>query len=245
MTHTQDNWLQNLSDMEARAANSQLTPCPSGNCEKLFLITYGDPGLDEHNLGTLLPAAARTHQNEIARNRFPGQPHYHANRDKIVVAHCTDAMAFLATLDDAAPKIGYLSYFGHSWSGWDWGLLYIGEEDAPATNFGSVGMPRPNDVPVTTMMRSQFYDNAQVRLFGCRCGYGEYPVALQMAAHLGVDCYGYANSGGSLFTNDISLGHGNRRTTNRDIHARITTRRDVWLIPANGWPVFKEFRRNA
>jgi hypothetical protein len=63
-----------------------------------------------------------------------------------------------------------------------------------------------------------------------------------MAAHLHLPVYGYSNQGGSLFTTDVKLGHGQRAVTQADALASTpNSPPSLWLIPADGTPSFKSF----
>lgn len=233
---------EEVEESVEEAVSDELVDCASGKCPRRFLIIYGDPGLEHHNLGRLPELAAKTHKKEIEANSFSGVPTFNPSVDIINVVHSTDARAFANEIKNSTITIGYLSYFGHSWANDDgkWGYLFVGEENAPETNFGT-DRGDPNDVVVTELSKSSFYNDAQIRIFGCRGGYGSYSVTQQMADHLGLNAYGYSNSGGSLFTNDKNLGHGGRSVTQEDIDASISGAKDVWLIPINGTPTFKEF----
>lgn len=67
-------------------------------------------------------------------------------------------------------------------------------------------------------------------------------MAKLLADHLKVEVYGYDNFGGSLFTQDPRLGHGQRAVTQSDINFNaFNDRADTWLVPANGMPRFKKF----
>ena len=226
-----------------KPVNDSLIECISQSCPKRFLIIYGDPGLDNYNLGRLPELAAKTHAKEVEGNSFPGVPSFNPALDKIDVVHSTDARAFVNEINNSALIIGYLAYFGHSWADDETkkGLLLIGEENMPETNLGARDPVSSNDIPVTEIKKKSFYKNAQIRLFGCRGGFGKYSVAKQIADHLGLITLGYSNSGGSLFTNDNQLGHGKRKITQSDITGKPSGNKDLWLIPANGTPTFREF----
>ncbi|MCK5232515.1 MAG: hypothetical protein KAR13_19735 [Desulfobulbaceae bacterium] len=138
-------------------------------------------------------------------------------------------------------NVVYLAYFGHSGpTRGGPGALFIGETASPGSNLTIRG--NTNDRPATDIPANKFRTDAQVRLFGCRGGYGTDPIAQQMADQLRIPVYGYTNSGGSLFTTDSTLGHGGRAVRQIDINtpppANAT---NVWLIPINGSPTFSRF----
>lgn len=210
--------------------------CPA---QRDFLITYGDPGLANHNAGRLFELAALTHEREVQNGTFPGVPRFIKGRDKIIRRHISTA-SDLASAVSSLKSIAYLSYFGHSWSQIDTpGALLIGEADAAGTNLTHA--PGANNTPPTIISAVTFRADGQVRLFGCRGGYGRDSIARQLADQLRIPVYAYTNAGGSLFTADSRLGYGLRTTTQADIDAKLPRKGDVWLIPANGKPTFGRF----
>jgi hypothetical protein len=228
--------------------NCTTTACPE---QRNFVIVYGDPGLDGHNLGRLPELAARTHEREVRANTFPGVPRFTA-ADRITTTHISTVSALITQV--AVGNVVYLAYFGHSGPirGVGPGALFIGEGASPGSNLTNRG--NSNDASPTTIPATHFRSDGQVRLFGCRGGFGNDPIAQQMADQLRIPVFAYTNSGGSLFTTDATLGHGGRAVTDAD----ICRRRDasghcveqlivpenapnVWLIPINGTPTFRQF----
>lgn len=119
------------------------------------------------------------------------------------------------------------------------GILYIAQDSVAKGNLTNRG--GDGDAPATDLPKSVFLPDAQVRLFGCRGGWGPGPIAQQIKNHLEIPVFAYANSGGSIYTNDKVLGHGGRAVTNADIKMKLNSKKPIWLIPINGKPEFKEF----
>jgi hypothetical protein len=219
--------------------DDQPTDCTTGTCPKArnFIIVYGDQGKDQHNVGALFELSAKTHQKEVRANRFPGVPHFVAGQDHLILAHVSSVADVVAQLQ--VGNVVYLAYFGHSWGFDPSGLLYIGQESGAEFNLGPESM---GATPATALPASKFRSDAQIRLFGCRGGYGADSSGAQVAAAVHVPTFAYSNSGGSLFTTDATLGHGQRGVTSADINAKIpATAPNVWLIPINGTPTFRQF----
>jgi hypothetical protein len=87
-----------------------------------------------------------------------------------------------------------------------------------------------------------FNCESQVRLFGCAAGHGPSSIAAKLHERFQVTVYGYENSGGSPFTQDAQLGHGQRAVTPSDINSnRFKAGVDTWLVPINGTPKFRKF----
>ena len=204
-----------------------------------FIVVYGDQGKGEHNLGRLPDLAARTHEKEVATNAFAGVPHFDFATDMLSVAHVSTVTDLVAQL--SVKDVVYLAYFGHSWNddAGGTGALYIGQDDAPDTNLSDAA--DTNNTPVNSISASSFAPGAQIRLFGCRCGYGNGSIGQQLANQLSIPVFGYSNSGGAIFTNDRKLGHGERSATAADSAAKVSAGKDIWLVPANGTPTFREF----
>jgi hypothetical protein len=181
--------------------------------------------------------AARTHEREVKANKFPGVPKF-TGSDKITVAHISRVADLKAKL--TVGNIVYLAYFGHSWNNEGNGVLLIGEASAPDTNLTNI--PGANNTAVSTLPANMFRSDGQVRLFGCRGGYGTNSIGEQMAFQLRIPVYAYDNPGGSLFTTDSTLGHGKRSVKSSDITASIpNSPASLWLVPANGTPNFRSF----
>lgn len=210
--------------------------CPT---PRHFLVVYGDPGLHEHNLGSIFKLSAETHAREIRTGTAPGSVPTLQPTDVVTVAH-------IGTASDLANQLNvnnvlYLAYFGHSWNNGDLGVLLIGEQTAPDTNLTNV--PGPNNTPLTILRPSAFRSDAVIQLFGCRGANGTNSIAEQLAVRLHVSVSGYDNAGGSIGTNDKSLGHFGRSATQKDIDAQVPSNaKDLWLVPANGTPHFKTFK---
>lgn len=201
-----------------------------------FIIVYGDAGLGEHSAGDLFKICAQTHEKEVKTRAFPSVPSFGAG-DKVNTYHISTVSELVKLLD--VGDVMYLAYFGHSWNGGT-GALYIGEADAPDTNLSNAG--GKDDTPATKLPKDKFRRDAQIRLFGCRGGFGSDSIADQIAKHLRVKVYAYNNSGGSLFTQDKTLGHGKRRVKKADIEFTAFNKlKDTWLIPINGTPNFIVF----
>lgn len=197
-----------------------------------FVVVYGDQGLGPHNAGLLFQWAATTHKAEVQRNAFPGVP---ASRGASIELYHISSVPDLVT-DITAGDVAYLAYFGHSWDS----TLFIGQSPTAGSNLSA--FRSATSAPVTDIPKSKFLSDAQIRLFGCRAGYGVAPIASQLQSQLGVAVYAYENSGGSLFTQDVSLGHGQRASTQADINQKnFKAGAGTWLVPANGVPKFKRF----
>jgi len=198
-----------------------------------FIITYGDKGTGVHNAGELFKMSAETHEREVKTRLFPKVPSFQAG-DAISTHHISTVSELTKLLE--VGNVTYLAYFGHSWDG----ALYIGEANAPDTNLGNAG--GANDTSVAKLAKEKFGPGAQIRLFGCRAGFGGNPIAAQIRQHLGVKVFAYSNSGGSLFTQDKKLGYGQRAVKKSDIEFKAFNKlKDTWLIPINGTPNFVEF----
>lgn len=197
-----------------------------------FLIVCGDRGIT-HNVGDLFIMAAATHEKEVKTRVFPNIPAFgEANSIRVVQLGTVGELV----KEISGGDIGYLAYFGHAGPQ----ALYIGEESEPDTNLSNSG--GRDDTPVSALAKDKFGPGAQVRIFGCKAGSGSGSVAEQLARHLGIKVYAYTNSGGSLFTQDKTLGHGKRAVTKSDIAFKAFKRTaDTWLVPINGTPTFKEF----
>jgi hypothetical protein len=222
------------------------------------LIVVADRGVGRHNSGALFEIAAAHHKKEIENNAFPGLPCYDRNRDVVYdpirISTVTDLNRVLGNFNN----IKYLAYFGHSWSADYGGILYIGGAREPDTNLCNT--PFATTSPVTNL--TNLYNinpSAQVRLFGCRGGYINRTTmdtsllatgcsAEDMANELpsGVLVYGYKSTGGSLFTQDMDLGHGNPRPISQaEIDAkfnRVKIGEPLWLVAAGqhrGWASFR------
>jgi len=137
--------------------------------------------------------------------------------------------------------VEYLAYFGHSWSSPGVGSwLFIGETASAGSNLSAVRSD--TEAPVTDIPKNKFVPGAQIRLFGCRAGYGPASIAAELHNDLGVTVFAYENSGGSLFTQDAALGHGQRAVTRADINlTKFETAAKTWLVPINGIPTFRRF----
>ena len=219
--------------------DNQPINCATQRCSpyRNFVIIYGDPGLGRHNLGRQPELAALTHLREVSGSVFPGVPSFSGN-DGVVDGHVSTVSELLQEL--AVGNVMYFAYFGHSWNRESNGALLINENAVPDGNLTNA--PGPNNTPVTALSPGRFRADAQIRLFGCRGGFGSNSIAEQLRAHLGVTTYGYSNEGGSLFTTDRVLGHGSRSVTQADIDAKIPNHpENVWLVPANGTPTFRQF----
>jgi len=201
-----------------------------------FIIVYGDKGTGEHNAGGLFEMSAKTHEREVKTRAFPNVPSFQAG-DVINTYHISTVSELIKLLE--VGDVIYLAYFGHSWNG-GVGALYVGEADAPDTNLGNAG--GANDTSVTKLPKDKFRRDAQIRLFGCRGAFGTDSIAAQIAAHLGIKIYAYNNSGGSLFTQDKTLGYGKRAVKKADIDfKKFNKLADTWLVPINGTPNFVAF----
>ena len=143
------------------------TQCPQ---QRNFIIVYGDPGLSSHNAGRLFQLAAQTHEREVKANVFPGVPSFRKDVDKLVVTHISTVTALVNQL--AVANVIYLAYFGHSWNtDIGPGVLYIGQNATPDTNLSN-RQGNSSNTPVNVIPANYFRSDAQVRLFGCRGGYG-------------------------------------------------------------------------
>ena len=202
-----------------------------------FIIVYGDKGLGAHNAGRLFEWSAATHKSEVESHQFPGGP---ASRTTSVeVAHISSVPDLVNDITQG--PVEYLAYFGHSWSSPGVGSwLFIGETASAGSNLSAVRSD--TEAPVTDIPKNKFVPGAQIRLFGCRAGYGPASIAAELHNDLGVTVFAYENSGGSLFTQDAALGHGQRAVTRADINlTKFETAAKTWLVPINGIPTFRRF----
>lgn len=214
-----------------------------------FIVSYGEPGAEEHSSGRLSELAARTHAREIQANRYPGAPTFRPGIDDVRVVGIHTVAGLAAAV--RAGNVAYLAYFGHAGvapgrgesrstpvvNRTGPGALWIGSGTYAGANLTSRGSP--SDRPATDIPRSSFTSDAQVRIFGCRAGLGRPSAAAQIANALHLPVYAYRSSGGSLFTQDPTLGHAQRDLRQGDIQAQIGNvpdMADVWLVPA-GSPV--------
>jgi hypothetical protein len=194
-----------------------------------FVVIYGDPGIGAHNSGQLFRMSAETHVREIRTHSFPDVPELSGSNLKLY--HISSVPELVADID--AGNVAYLAYFGHSWTfddqyftilGWrifrtaGASYLYIGERAVPGSNLG--GARTATTTAIADLPQGKFSGprnvsgaaggintrKAQIRLFGCRGGYGSNPVAALLANHLKVEVYGYENFGGSLFTQGPEIG---------------------------------------
>jgi RHS repeat-associated protein len=80
--------------------------------QRLFIVTYGEPGGEEHNTGDNARLAAETHGREIAANTFPGVPHFRAGIDVVRVVAIHNVADLVRAI--APGDVAYLAYFGHA-----------------------------------------------------------------------------------------------------------------------------------
>lgn len=210
-----------------------MAPAPT---TRRFVIVYGDQGKDVHNAGQLFEWSAKTHQKEVIHHQFPGVPPLSGAGPEIYhVASVPDLVG-----DLKAGYVFYLAYFGHSWSNEVASALFIGQDATPGSNLSA--QRSDTNAPVTDIPKSSFLSDAQIRLFGCRGGYGNASIASQLHEYVGVTVYAYENSGGSLFTQDPYLGHGRRAVKQADIKfSTFNSSKNTWLVPINGIPKFRRF----
>jgi RHS repeat-associated protein len=277
----------NAKRVDRRNVYYNLIPNESGKrfeirkqTERLFVVTYGEPGSGGpggHSTGTNSKLAAETHRREIESNEFPSLPNFRKGIDQVRVVDIHNVKDLVSAV--APGNVAYLAYFGHAGvpasAGEDErtprekrraaGALFIASEAVKGGNLSS--NEGKNNAPATVLDPAKFTSDAQVRLFGCRAGLGNPPVAQQLADHLEIDVYAYTSQGGSLFTIDAQLGHGERSfqpsdsvitdengkplhdSKGKDIPVMIPLNaKDVWLVPIGkpiGSPeVWKRFRRN-
>jgi hypothetical protein len=148
---------------------------------------------------------------------------------------------------DAETKRAAAVKIGRQWhdnqNNIDWyagpGALFIAQGSVPKGNLTSRGLL--NDAPATDIPKKSFLPEAQVRLFGCRGGWAPNPIAKQIKDHLGVPVFAFANTGGSIYTNDKALGHGKRPVSKGDTTMKLDSKKPIWMIPINGKPEFKKF----
>ena len=224
----------------AGPVNCTTTPCAAS---RNFVIVYGEPGHGGHNAGRMFEIAAHTHEREVRANAFPGVPHF-GSSDHLTVAAVSNVPGLISQLGVA--NVVYFAYFGHSGptnGGSGPGALFIGSLATSGSNLSIRG--EPQDSPSTDIPAPLFRSDGQVRIFGCRGGYGPDPIAQQMKDQLRIPVYAYTNSGGSLFTTDATLGHGGRSVTAADISFSFPTTMNnstnLWLVPINGTPTFHRF----
>jgi hypothetical protein len=107
-----------------------------------------------------------------------------------------------------------------------------------------------NNTGPEVLPRSAFFDDpkTQVRLFGCYGAVGQagdpdrYSIAESLANALGRKVYGFSNEGGSMMTDDQSLGHGKRRATRTDQQkTRFSSRGELWFVPFLDRVAFQSF----
>lgn len=232
-------------------------------CRPEFLIVVGDPGLGGHASGNLFNIAAEYHYKEIQSNLFPGLPTYDKDKHNVIKPIRISTVEDLSKVLEKHTNIVYLAYFGHSWGATyssKYGVLMIGEADALDTNLGNA--PGKNNTPLSSLRGvHNLNPSAQIRLFGCQGSYTgpradnpinipeSYPPARQIAdlAPKGVTVYGYQSNGGSLFTTDKKLGHGDtRKITNSDMSktfGKIKKGDPLWLVSVGadrGWQSWKK-----
>ena len=188
--------------------------------ERLFIVTYGEPGSGSHNTGENARLAAETHGREIEAGTFPDVPSFRRGIDEVRVVDIHNVRDLARAIEPG--NVAYLAYFGHAGVArgpeqaagtpvperTGSGALWIASGSGRGANLTSRGTR--SDRPVTDLDRTKFTRDAQVRLFGCRAGLGHPSIAQQLADHLRIDVYAYTSSGGSLFTTDRTLGHSER-----------------------------------
>ena len=219
----------------------------------MFIVTFGEPGTGSHNTGRNADLAAATHGREIARNAFPGVPTFRPGIDVVRVVDIHNVADLVAAVSPG--HVAYLAYFGHAGVAMGAndpegtatvdrtgpGALWIASGSGRGANLTSRG--DSSDRPVTDIDRTRFTSDAQIRLFGCRAGLGHPPIAQQLANHLGRNVLAYTSTGGSLFTNDRALGHGDREFESSDLAVRLpATATDVWLVPIGRPTTWSTFR---
>jgi hypothetical protein len=207
-----------------------------------FIVVFGDAGKGVHNLGKLPELAAKTHEREIRANTAPDVPKFSAI-DTITTEHVSRVSDLVRLL--GAGNIVYLTYFGHSWNeNGALGALFIGQDHAADTNL-TEGKGPPDQIQTctspATLPATAFRPNASIRLFGCRGAFGTNSAAEQIARSLKRPVFGFDNSGGSIFTNDVRLGHGQRAATAADMSASVAAGKAVWMVPSDGTPHFRQF----
>jgi len=221
---------------DSRSIGPGPVDCNTASCpkEKRFIIVHAHPG-ETHNVGKMFELAAKTHVKEVRNNSFSSPvPKFVKDLDII-----TDPPQYVGTSDDfmnviRPGNIAYLAIFCHAWPNG----LYIGPTANLTTETGT-GQFAPTSIPA-----SYFRSDGVVRIFGCRAGIGSDPIAQHIADQLRILIYAYSNEGGAIFTQDEKLGHGKRSTTNADVQKNdFPSKGDFWLIPANGQPTFKVFKK--
>lgn len=222
----------NIGGMLAQISNPVTSRNQVAAIKKTALLIHADPGVH----GGVFHMAAETHKRELQTEAFWKTPVDASTEVKVEKA--TTVSAFNAFL--RGKSIVYVAYFGHSGPN----ALYFGMGSNPDTNLSDDG--GDYDTPVSSIPKSAFAANAQVRLFGCKAGLGNNSVAQRIASHINKSVWAYSNSGGSLFTQDAQLGHGQRSVTQADIDGMrnipYNLNKDTWLVPANGQPSMVEFK---
>jgi hypothetical protein len=207
-----------------------------------FIIVFGDAGKGVHNLGKLPELAARTHEREMRANTAVGVPRFFPS-DVITTAHISRISDLVSKL--AVGNVVYLAYFGHSWNENPGpGALFIGQDHAADTNLTDGQDPQGQIQTCTSpsvLPKTAFKPPAIIRLFGCRGAFGQNSIAEQVSKHLKLPVFGFDNGGGSIFTNDEKLGHGLRAATAADSSASVSATKNVWMVPSDGTPHFRQF----
>lgn len=218
-----------------------LTGCSSDPTPSTGLIVHADPGYS----GTTFEMAAHTHKRELQRGGIWDAPV--KRQTQIDIAKTATVSQFVGQLK--GKKIAYLAYYGHS----SYNALHFGMSASPDTNLADPDSGRGNSAAVNTIPASSFTKDAQIRLFGCYAGYGSDPIAQRISSHTKKPVWAYSNKGGSLFTDDPVLGHGQRGVTSTDIakfepklggrYLQPDNSKDLWLVPlvSGAVPAWKKF----
>jgi len=197
-----------------------------------FIIVVGDPGLaGEHFVGSFFQLSGATHQKEVNSSSFRGVPS--PGGATVNVVRCSSVTDFVKAV--SVGNVAYLAYFGHS----EEDALFIGQRHAPDTNLSNRG--GSEDTPISKIPKTAFIADAQIRLFGCKAGFGSNSIAEQIAKELGIEVFAYDNPSGAFFTQDPDLGHGLRAVKPADKKARFNPKSDTWMVPFDGTPTFKRF----
>lgn len=235
--------------------------------KKKFIVVCSGRGMGDHNQGDNFLNTAKNHILEIQKNTYPNIPKFDPNTCEIISHEDVFYMGgYYIFTEDALNKDGkpdgykgksvpvgelhrvsefakifttysnivYFAYFGHSWvNSTKEGVLYLGDRAIKGTNV--------YHSEVVSLSTQNVVSTAQFRFFGCQSSYVQgnlRPIAQLFAEQFrGREVYGWASSGGSIFTHDKNYGYTGINKTGKNPNTVVvnTNKSPAWLV-ANGKP---------
>ena len=182
---------------------------------------------------------------------FSGASAYGNGAEKDYFLHLTrTGLIFLGDAD--APDTNLGTVYAASISGrTDAGKAYLATgNNQRAANAEILNGMTKNNTAISTLPTGVFYDHpkSQIRLLGCYGAVGndgnsqQWSIAEGLAKHFGIPVFGFTNDGGSMMTDDKTLGQG-KRSANRADQTRTNFRatHDLWFVPFVGKMTYKGF----